>query len=140
MKTTVLLLMSDAINLRVIGEALESDGYFVERASDIGSAIKRLEECTPDLLIVRHYTDSLSGHDAAMRLRQICPGLPVLMVGGLLDDDRLKNREIIEGFDLFPRPFRAAELLGKVKEMLLKASSRHKAKGLVQPALGGSQN
>jgi DNA-binding response OmpR family regulator len=119
--------MSDRVNLKVIGEALESEGYFVQTAGDIGSAIDRLKECTPDLLMVRHYTDSISGHDAAMRLRRICPGLPVLMVGGLLDDVRLENREIIHGFEVFPKPFKAAELLDKVKEVLLKSSPRNKA-------------
>jgi hypothetical protein len=48
-------------------------------------------------------------------------------VGGLLDDDRLKNRELLEGFESFPEPFRAADLLQKVKEVLVKHSARNNA-------------
>jgi len=90
-------------------------------ASEVGIAVERLKECTPDLLMVRHYTESLSGHEAAMYLRKSCPGIPVLLVGGLLDDAGLKNREALQGFEIFPKPFKAAELLDKVKEMLLKS-------------------
>jgi hypothetical protein len=42
----------------------------------------------------------------------------VLIVGGLLDDDRLRNREALEGFAVYPKPYTAAELLAKVKDVL----------------------
>jgi hypothetical protein len=42
----------------------------------------------------------------------------VLMVGGLLDDQRLRNREELEGFRVFPKPYSAADFLQKVKEVL----------------------
>jgi len=124
MNTTILFLGSEPIIRKVICEVLESGGYTVRAAGDIGGAVDRLKECPPDLLMVRHYTDSMPGHEAAMYLRTLCPGIPVLMVGGILDDDRLENREFLQGFEVFPKPFRAAELLDKVKEVLLKRSRR----------------
>jgi hypothetical protein len=42
----------------------------------------------------------------------------VLIVGGFLDDEKLQYREEIAGFEVFPKPFTAAELLEKVKEVL----------------------
>jgi CheY-like chemotaxis protein len=124
MNTTILFLGSEPIIRKVICEVLESGGYTVRAAGDIGGAVDRLKECPPDLFMVRHYTDSMPGHEAAMYLRTLCPGIPVLMVGGILDDDRLENREFLQGFEVFPKPFRAAELLDKVKEVLLKRSRR----------------
>jgi hypothetical protein len=50
----------------------------------------------------------------------MCPGVPVLIVGGILDDDELTNREFLQRFEVFPKPFKAAELLDKVKDVLLK--------------------
>ena len=44
----------------------------------------------------------------------------VLMVGGLLDDTRLQNREALQGFDVFPKPYTSAELLARVKDVLSK--------------------
>ena len=110
----------DPVIRRVICKALESEGYCVLEAGDIGKAVERIKECAPDLLMVRHYTASMSGHEAAKYLRSICPGVPVLIVGGILDDDELTNREFLQRFEVFPKPFKAAELLDKVKDVLLK--------------------
>jgi|SRR5271157_2456423 len=127
MNQTILFLASEPIIRNVICEALESQGYLVQTAGDVGSAVDRLKECTPDLLMVRHYVEDISGYDAAVYLRGRCPGIPVLMVGGLLDDDRLENPALVQGFEIFPKPFRASELLDKVKEVLAKGSARNRA-------------
>jgi hypothetical protein len=55
-----------------------------------------------------------------MYLLTKCPSMRVLMVGGLLDDKRLKYRAELQGFEVFPKPYTAAELLQKVKEVLSK--------------------
>jgi DNA-binding response OmpR family regulator len=124
MNTTILFLASDTVIRKVICDTLESAGYSVFAAGDIGSAVDRLQEGTPDLFMVRHYTEGISGHDAAVYLRKLCPGIPVLLVGGILDDDRLENRELLQGFEVFPRPFQAAELLDKIKEVLSNRAPR----------------
>jgi DNA-binding response OmpR family regulator len=117
-KTTILLLVSDPIVRSVLKETLEHEGYMVMAAGDLGQAVDRLKECSPDLLITRNYVQGLPGHDAAMYLRTKCLKMRVLMVGGLLDDIRLRNREDLEGFRVFPKPYSAAELLQKVKDVL----------------------
>ena len=124
MSETILLLASEAVIRKVICEALESVGYFVLSAGDLSTAMDLLKDCTPDLFMVRHFTEEVPGHEAAMYVRATLPGIPVLIVGGILDDPGLENREILHGFEIFPKPFKAAELLGKVKEMLLKHSLR----------------
>jgi DNA-binding response OmpR family regulator len=116
--TTILLLVSDPLVRSVLQDTLEQEGYTVVTAGDLGSAVDRLKEGTPDLLITRTYVEGMTGHDAATYLRTKSNGLRVLMVGGLLDDQRLKNRESLEGFDVFPKPYTAAELLQKVKDVL----------------------
>ena len=122
MNKTILLLASDPAIRNVIYRALDAEGYCVLAADDIGHAVDLLNKITPDLLIVRPYTESVSGHDAAVYLRTKCPGIPVLIVGGFLADTDLENREALRGFEIFPRPFRAAELVEKVKEVLTKRS------------------
>jgi DNA-binding NtrC family response regulator len=124
MKKTVLLLASDPEIRKVIVRILESKGYFVLAASEIGQAEKYVEECPIDLLMVRHYTENMSGHDAAIYLRNLSPGIPVLLVGGLPDDSELESRETLHEFEIFPKPFTAAELLDKVREVLMEHSSQ----------------
>jgi DNA-binding NtrC family response regulator len=116
--TSILLLVSDPLVRTVLEETLEGAGYMVQATGDLGNAVDRLKEIEPDLLITRTYVQSLPGHDAAMYLLTKRPRMKVLIVGGLLDDDRLRNRESLEGFHVFPRPYSPDELLQKVKEVL----------------------
>jgi DNA-binding response OmpR family regulator len=118
MTTTILLLVSDPLVRAVFKEALEAEGYTVLDTGDLGHAVDQLKACLPDLLITRTYIESLSGHDAAVYLRNKCPKMRVLIVGGLLDDDRLRIRESLQRFEVFPTPYKAAELLKKVKDVL----------------------
>lgn len=120
LKTTILLLVSDPLVRSVLEETLEHEGYTVRATGDIGQAVERLEESTPDLLITRTYVQSMLGHEAAKYLLTKCPRMRVLMVGGLLDDKRLRYRVELQGFEVFPKPYSAAELLQKMKDVLNK--------------------
>src|SRR5580704_3964949 len=117
-KTTILLLISDPVVRCVFEETLKREGYMILATGDLGQAVDRLKECEPDLLITRTYIQSLTGHDAAIYLRTKCVKMKVLILGGLLDDDRLRNREALQGFAVYPKPYTQAELLQKVKDVL----------------------
>jgi two-component system alkaline phosphatase synthesis response regulator PhoP len=119
-KSTILLLVSDPLVRAVLKETLEDAGYTVAPAGDLGQAVDRMKEMTPDLLIVRSHVQNLPGHDAAMYLRRKCLTMRVLLVGGLLDDERLQTRADLQGFEIFPKPYAAAELLEKVQDVLKK--------------------
>lgn len=114
----ILLLISETMGRLVIGETLEHGGYTVMAAGDLGTAVKRIAEAEPNLLIISPYIEEISGYDAATFLRTKCHGLRVLMLSGLIADDRLQNRLTLEGFEIFPKPFPADALLAKVNEVL----------------------
>lgn len=116
--TTILLLVSDPLLRSVIGETLEHEGYMVVSAGDLGSAVDWLKGCAPALLITRTYISNMPGHDAAKYLRTKCPAMRVLILGGLLEDDRLQSREALAGFEIFPKPYGATQLIEKVKLVL----------------------
>ena len=118
MTATILLLASEPVIRDVIRRALDAADYLVLSAGDLGSTMDLLKRCTPDLLMVRHYLEDIPGHDAAVYVRASLPGIPVLIVGGVPDDPDLRDRETLHGFQIFPKPFTAAELVGKVREML----------------------
>ena len=120
MKTTILLLVSDPVVRSILKETLEREGYTVLASGDLGQAVDRLKQCIPDLLITRTYVEGLPGHEAAMYLRTQCLGLRVLMLGGLLDDERLQYRAAQQGFEVFPKPYTTAALLQEVRYVLSK--------------------
>ena len=115
---TILLLISDHLVQSVIQAELEGAGYIVLPAGDLGSAVDWLTRTKPDLLIVRRYILSVSGHEAAEYLRDRCNHMRVLMLDGVPDVEDLKDRDEIAGFEVFPKPFAPAALLQKVKEVL----------------------
>jgi CheY-like chemotaxis protein len=115
---SILLLVSDPLMRTIMHETLERAGCLVVSAGDVGAAVDRLKELRPDLLIVRPYIDSMTGHMAAHYLRTRFPGLPVLIVAGFMDDERIRDQNALEDFFTFPKPFGRDELLDKVREVL----------------------
>ena len=114
----LLLLDSDSLTRAVLCGALESAGYLVVTAGDLGAAVDRLNEMQPDLLITRPYINSMPGRMAADYLRSKRHGLPVLIVAGFMDDDRATVQNAIEEFHTFPKSFSRDELLAKVRDVL----------------------
>src|ERR1700722_9162194 len=115
--TTILLLVSDPIMRDVLRDALDSAGYLVVVAGELGAAVDRLRESRPDLLITRPYINSMTGQVAADHLRKNCHGLPVLIVAGFMDDDRTNIQNTVEEFHTFPKPFHRDELLAMVRDV-----------------------
>jgi DNA-binding NtrC family response regulator len=99
-------------------EALERAGYVVVAAGGVGAAVDRLAEGGIDLLITRPYVDNVSGHEAAKYLLSRNPKMGVLVIAGLLDDQRLRDRAAIERFEVFPPPFTTDQMIAKVQEVL----------------------
>ena len=74
LNATILLLVSPAILRVVIQETLQHEGYIVYPAGDLGTAVDKLKESKPDLLIVSPYVEDMSGYDSASFLRTKCLG------------------------------------------------------------------
>lgn len=117
-KALILLLCSDPVVRSVMKEVLEEAGHVVQPAGDLGVAVDRLLEAPPDLLITQPYIDNITGHDAALYLRTKQHGLRVLVVSGTLDDDRLRYRDMLQAFAVFPAPYTGVQLVKKVEEVL----------------------
>jgi len=115
---TILLLDSAPTMRATLRDALTDAGYLVVTAGDLGEALDRLSETPPDLLITRPYINSMPGRTAAEYLRTKQNGLPVLVVAGFLEDDRVEVQNTIKEFHIFPKPFRRDELAARVKDVL----------------------
>lgn len=101
----------------VIRDILEREGYVVLATGDLGTAVDMMNDCAPDLLLT-NIDFPTSGHDAAQYLKKRCPKMRVLIVAGLPDDQRIEDRTLGAGFEVFPRPFSVMELNEKIREIL----------------------
>jgi CheY-like chemotaxis protein len=118
METTILLLISEPLVRLVIQELLERAGYLVMATGDLGTAVDRTSECKPDMLIISPYVETITGHQAAKYLQARCLNMRILMVAGLLADDRLQYRAELEKVAIFPEPFTGDQLLKKVEAVM----------------------
>src|SRR5580692_5619797 len=99
---TILLLGSEPAAQAAIREALERAGYLVLSANNLGTAVTMLADDTVDLLITHPYIAEISGYEAAKYLRTKKAGMAVLLIAGLLDDDRLRNLADLQHLVVFP--------------------------------------
>jgi DNA-binding response OmpR family regulator len=113
-----LLLISEPLVRVVIQELLERAGYLVMATGDLGTAVDRTSECKPDMLIISPYVETITGHQAAKYLQARCLNMRILMVAGLLADDRLQYRAELEKVAIFPEPFTGDQLLKKVEAVM----------------------
>ena len=121
---TILLLSSAPLVRAAMREILENAGYVVEPAGDLGTAVDRLANPAINLLITHPYVDNIPGHEAAKYLQARNPRMGILVVAGFLDCDQLRYRADLEGFEIFPSPFTAAQLIEKVEQVLKTARER----------------
>jgi DNA-binding NtrC family response regulator len=123
-KNAILLLGSEPVVRSVMKETRENAGYVVMATGSLGTAVDMLADVKFGLLIIPPYIDNIAGHEAAKYLRARNPLMGVLVVAGLMDDDRIRYRAKLEGFEIFPPPFTAAQLLARVDEVLKMAEQR----------------
>jgi hypothetical protein len=62
--------------------------------------------------------NSMPAQTAADYLRSKQNGLPILVVPGFMDDDRIRVQNEIEEFYTFPKPYSRDELIAKVSDVL----------------------
>jgi PAS domain S-box-containing protein len=123
---TILLVDDEPLVAEVTGELLQSLGYEVYVAGSGQEAIDLFveKEKLIDLVILDMIMPGLSGSETFNRLRDIHPGIKVLLSSGYSINGEAQN--ILErgcnGF--LQKPFRLEELSGRIRELLEAEGSR----------------
>jgi DNA-binding NtrC family response regulator len=115
----ILVLDAQPLVRSVVSSILTREGYTVRTCGDLDQAFDAVRHSRADLLLTNVSIPGTTGHAAAKSLRATSPEMRVLMVAGLPDDERIRERTADdERYELFPKPFKASELARKVKETL----------------------
>jgi CheY-like chemotaxis protein len=117
---TILLVDDEAGIRRTVERMLSSRGYRVMTAAGGAEALElvaRLQR-PPALLVTDVVMSGMSGPELAERLVALYPALKVLYISGYMEDTIAHRGILKNGIDLLSKPFSAATLVAKVREIL----------------------
>lgn len=118
----ILLVDDDALLVRMYQKKLENDGYIVATADDGETALQRVQELKPDLILLDIMMPKLNGLDvlAILKENQATANIPVILltnVGGS-DEDAQRGLEMGAVAYLIKASNRPKAVVEKVKEIL----------------------
>jgi signal transduction histidine kinase/CheY-like chemotaxis protein len=118
--TTVLLVEDEAMVRKLAGEVLRRSGFQVEEATQGREALDRFAEQPDryDLVLTDVVMPIMGGRELAEEISKLSPGTKILFMSGYTDDIELHDEARKRRIPLIPKPFSAAALAAKVKEML----------------------
>ena len=106
-----ILLVDDHAEVRSTTAAvLEDIGHEVVESADGPHALERLRngDCNYDVMISDYAMPHLSGTEFLRSAREICPGVPALIITGYAEADSINDRP--EGVEILLKPFTANKL------------------------------
>lgn len=117
-QTRVLVVDDIDTNRSVLDKLLTGSGYDVRGVSGGLEALELFAQWRPDVVLMDRAMPGMDGIETMRRIRAMEGGatVPIIFVtGGVLDDE---TREIMAGgaTDILGKPFRHAELLGKIEK------------------------
>jgi len=121
--------VEDDVDLRAaLRFALEDEGLVVESAGDGLTALGKVRQATPDLVILDLNMPRMGGEDFlyAWRSGFETPGVPVVIITA---ESRALRAEDLGVSACFPKPFDIHQLLGCIKDLLAVPSEARAAAG-----------
>ncbi|MFN3652135.1 MAG: response regulator [Armatimonadota bacterium] len=117
---TILLVEDEPSVRQLVNTLLQSQGYTVLEATNPGDALRICERYTGTihLLLTDVVMPGMSGRELHEHLRQAYPPLRVLFMSGYMDDAVLRHGVLTDDADFIQKPFAAASLAGKLREVL----------------------
>lgn len=118
----ILVVGRDSDDAARLARMLEESNYDVTLASDPALALESVQGGGVDLVITDHDEESINGINLLLALKQINPGVKVVMVSRLMDLDTYLKVMNLGCEDALEMPFQVSEML-RVVENALKATS-----------------
>src|SRR4030095_16129434 len=112
-RDTILVVDDTAESLGVLTDTLDHAGFTVLIATDGESALRLLEQITPDLVLMDAVMPGLDGFETCRRMKRnrMFTGLPVIFMPGLTETESVLTGLAAGGVDYVTKPLVVDELL-----------------------------
>ena len=117
--------------LRLAEQILTGQGIEVVSITDGATALRRLPDVNPDLLIADVYLPTKNGFDLArfMRSQEQYRHIPIIFAAGPADQFDEQDAKNAGADAILHKPFEASALLGSVQELLERSAGLRKDAG-----------
>jgi DNA-binding response OmpR family regulator len=116
-KKKILAVDDESDVLLILKTALISEGFQVFTATNGPDAINLARENTPDLMVLDMMMPEMNGFETLKQIREFpaCQSIPVIMLTGVSDKDRIRQALDL-GIDYYiVKPFEFHDLISKVR-------------------------
>ena len=121
-KAHILVVDDEQYVRELLRRTLEQEGYAVTLAADGSSALVRLREQTPDLVLLDIRMPDLTGYQVLERIREQFD-VPVIMLTGVLEPTAVEQSVGLGADDYIRKPFNPRVLLARIEAKLRRARS-----------------
>jgi len=115
MSYSILVVDDEALTLRTIGRALQTEGYEVTVASSGEDAVQAFTADHTDLALVDVVLPGIDGIEVLRQIRKINPGTVVLMMSAYHMVDRAVESMKLGAYDYLIKPFHITDLLNTIQ-------------------------
>ncbi len=116
----ILVIDDNSRDRKLFREALESEGYSVEEASDGPQGLRVLFASRPDLVVLDVLMPNMDGWVVCQRIREITD-VPIIMLTSLNRDDEVVKGLELGADDFVSKPVSPRQLVARVQAVLRRA-------------------
>ncbi len=122
-RDTLLVVDDTPETLGFLTDTLDHAGFTVLIATDGESALRLVEQITPDLVLMDAVMPGINGFETCKRLKRnrLFTGLPVIFMTGLTDTENVLEGLAAGGVDYVTKPLVVDELLARIRVHLANA-------------------
>ncbi|MBD2104169.1 PleD family two-component system response regulator [Leptolyngbya sp. FACHB-261] len=142
MATHKVLVIDDSKVIRMkVRDMLPQGNFEILEAADGTSGLNLIQQERPSLIMLDFLLPRMSGYEVFRRLQEHpeLQNIPLVLMSGRREEVTEKIQEPFEYFEFIEKPFEQRELVGAIKEAMIKAKKRPQA-APVATASNGSAN
>jgi two-component system nitrogen regulation response regulator NtrX len=118
MARSILIIDDEESILQTLEGILADEGYEVHSELSAVTALKKIDEMMPDLVILDIWMPDMNGIEALIRLKQDYPYIQVIMMSGHADVETAVKATRLGAYDFIEKPLSIEELLLAINNAL----------------------